>query len=277
MVYKVAIIGTGAGYTGEKTPPAPIAAIARPDFVPELVEPRLRSRSRTPYDRGITALGYLDCAIEAEKNGYDAIFINTFGDYGIDEMKSALNIPVVGAGEATMSLACNLGRRFSIVTIWQPSKNHIYHERIRNCGMEQRCVSIRNVLSNSEAVKLSDGDDAVIQMRAGDSTILQRIIESVDNAVKQDGADTVLLGCTCMAPIGPIIADQCSVPVLEAMRTGYRVTEALVDLGAHHSDIAYPKPQSANLAAIGGLIAGRSDMDIESDCEICVVVNDSTN
>ena len=277
MVYKVAIIGTGAGYTGEKVPPAPIAAIAEPAFVPELVEPRLRSRSRTPFDRGMTALGYLDCAIEAEKNGYDAVFINTFGDYGIDEMKSALSIPVVGAGEATMSLACNLGRRFSIVTIWPPSRNHIYHERLRNCGMEQRCVSVRNVLSNAEAAGLSDGDEAVIQMRAGDSTILTRIIESVDNAIRQDGADTVLLGCTCMAPIGPVVADQCPVPVLEAMRTGYKITETLLYLGARHSNIAYPKPQSANLAAISGLIDGSSGIDMENNCEICVVANNKTN
>ena len=37
----------------------------------------------TPYDRGLTALAYLDCALEAEKNGFDAVFINTVGDYAL--------------------------------------------------------------------------------------------------------------------------------------------------------------------------------------------------
>ena len=146
MTYRIGIIGTGAAPTGTNVPPAPIAEIAAQGFAPELIEPRLRTFPMTPYDRGLTALAYVDCAVEAEKAGFDAVFINTFGDYGIDEMKSATNMVVVGAGEATMAMCRNTGRHFSIVTIWPPKMNFIYHERLSSCGMESRCVSIRNVL-----------------------------------------------------------------------------------------------------------------------------------
>ena len=276
MTSKIAVMGTGAGYTGKKDPPAPIAEIAGSGFLPELVEARLRSRSHTPYDRGMTAMGYLDCAIQAQKSGYDAVFINTFGDYGIDEMKSALSIPVVGAGEATMSMACNLGRRFSIVTIWPPKKNFLYTERLRNCAMENRCASLRNVLTDQEAQDVASGDDAVVRMRAGDESVLERILAQINLAIEQDGADTIVLGCTCMAPIGPIIADRSPAPVLEAMRTGYKTTETILDLGLSQSPVAYPTPDPANLNVLDTLIAGQGVIEMEDECEICVVVDNAT-
>ena len=96
MTYRIGIIGTGAAPTETKAPPAPIAEIAAQGFTPELIEPRLRTFPMTPYDRGLTALAYVDCAVEAEKAGFDAVFINTVGDYGIDETKSATNMAPVG-------------------------------------------------------------------------------------------------------------------------------------------------------------------------------------
>lgn len=273
MIRKIAVIGTGAGYTGKKDPPAPIAEIAGPGFEPELVEARLRSRSHTPYDRGMTAIGYLDCAIRAQQAGYEAAFINTFGDYGIDEMKSALHIPVVGAGEATMSMACNLGRQFSIVTIWPPAKNFLYTERLRNCSMEHRCASLRNVLTDEEAQQTAGGDETVARMRGGDETIIDRILKEIHRAIQEDGADTIVLGCTCMAPIGPVLAERSPTPVLEAMRTGYKMAETILDLGVMQSRVAYPKTEPANLKVLDALIAGQGDMEIDGDCQICVVVD----
>ncbi len=149
MTYRIGIIGTGAAPTGKNEPPAPVVELAGSGFTPELIETRLRTFPMTPYDRGLTALAYVDCTVEAEKAGFDAVFINTVGDYGIDEMKSATDMVVVGAGEATMAMCCNVGKRFSIVTIWPPKLNFIYHERLRSCAMEDRCGSIRNVLNDS--------------------------------------------------------------------------------------------------------------------------------
>ncbi len=271
MTYRIGIIGTGAAPTGANVPPAPISEIAAPGFSPELVEPRMRTFPMTPYDRGLTALAYLDCALEAEKAGFDAVFINTVGDYGIDEMKSATDMVVVGAGEATMAMCVNTGRRFSIVTIWPPKLNFIQHERVSSCGMQDRCVSIRNVQEDREVEGVEQAAATTANLKDRNESLKERIVDAINTAVSEDGADTIMLGCTCMAPLGPAVAAQVNVPVFESMRTGYKTAEALLALGVRHSDAAFPKPNPENLAAVGTLIAGQGNVDLGGDCEVCVI------
>lgn len=275
MAYRIGVIGTGAGYTGNPAPPKPIAELAGTGFQPELVETRLRTFPMTPYDRGLTQLAYVDCAIEAEKAGFDAVFINTVGDYGIDEMRSATDMVVVGAGEATMAMCCNIGRRFSIVTIWPPKLNFIYAERLRNSAMEGRCASVRNVLSDDEVAGLEGAGAAVSGLKDGNASLVDRIITEIEKAVAEDGADTIMLGCTCMAPVGPEVAKRASVPVLESMRTGYKTAEAMLSLGIRHSPVAFPKADVANLSAVGNLIAGQGNLDLGGDCEVCVIAQEA--
>ena len=271
MTYRIGIIGTGAAPAGTSAPPAPIAEIAAPGFAPELIEPRMRTFPMTPYDRGLTALAYLDCALEAEKAGFDAVFINTFGDYGIDEMKSATNMVVVGAGEATMAMCCNTARNFSIVTIWPPKLNFIFRERLASCGMENRCVSVRNVLQDPEVERVADAGATTASLKDRNEALKDRIVATIHAAVAEDGAHAVMLGCTCMAPVGPDIAARVAVPVFEPMRTGYKTAEALLALGVRHSDAAFPKPNPDNLAAVGALVAGQGNVDLGGDCEVCVI------
>jgi allantoin racemase len=269
MTYRVGIIGTGAGYSGNATPPSAIAELAGAGFKPELIETRLRTFPMTPYDRGLTVLAYVDCAIEADKAGFDAVFINTVGDYGIDEMKSATDMVVVGAGEATMAMCCNVGRKFSIVTIWPPKMDFVYLERLRNCGMDSRCVSIRNVLADADVTGVEGAGQAITSLKEQDASIQDRILAAIDIAVSEDGADTIMLGCTCMATVAPEIAKRASVPVLEPMRTGYKLTETMLSLGLRHSHQAYPKADPANLETAGALITGRKSVDPDDDCEVC--------
>ncbi len=277
MTYRIGIIGTGAAPTGTSVPPAPIAEIAGEGFSPELIEPRMRTFPMTPFDRGLTALAYLDCALEAEKVGFDAVFINTVGDYGIDEMKSATNMVVVGAGEATMALCANTGRNFSIVTIWPRKLNFIFDERVASCGMENRCVSIRNVLQDAEIADVGDAGATTAGLQQRKEALKDRIVETIHAAVAEDGAHAVMLGCTCMAPVGPDIAARVGgVPVFEPMRVGYKTAEALLALGVRHSDVAFPKPNPENLSAVGTLVAGQGNVDLGGDCEVCVIADEKS-
>lgn len=78
----------------------------------------------SPPDRGFSRLAELRCAVqavdnglEAEARGYDAFVMGHFQDPGLYELKSAVGIPVVGAGEATLHLAAQMGRRLGLVTL----------------------------------------------------------------------------------------------------------------------------------------------------------------
>lgn len=78
----------------------------------------------TPPDRDFSRLTEFRCSIicvdniiEAEQLGYDACVIGHFQDSGLFEGRSAVKIPVIGAGEATMHFAAQIARRMALVTI----------------------------------------------------------------------------------------------------------------------------------------------------------------
>src|SRR5438105_4753589 len=75
----------------------------------------------TPPDRYLSPLTEFRCAaqairntIEAERQGFDAVVIGHFQEPGLLESRVAVDIPVVGLGEATMLHACTLGRTFGL-------------------------------------------------------------------------------------------------------------------------------------------------------------------
>jgi allantoin racemase len=270
MKKRIAVIGTGFTPTGSRTPPAEIAAIAAPHVQPELIETRLSLFPGTPFERGVGALGYIEAGIRAQDEGFDAVFINTVGDYGIDELKSALRIPVVGAGEAAMTMASVLGRKFAIVTIWPCSLNFIYEERLRASGMGARCIGLFNVLVESEMAPRGAADDPVKAMRQGKAAMIDRIVAAAETAIAS-GADTIMLGCTCMAPIGRQVADRLSVPVVEPLTAGYKFTETLVGLGLSQSGAAFPAVGEERLAIVRKLVNGGDGAPVaEAECEVCV-------
>jgi allantoin racemase len=80
-------------------------------------------------------------ALAAEKAGYDAFVIGHFQEPGLVECKGAVDIPVIGLGEATMLHACALGRRFGLVTI-DPAFIPWHEEQVRHHGLEARCAGI---------------------------------------------------------------------------------------------------------------------------------------
>lgn len=267
---RIAVIGTGVGPAGNALAPAEIRAQAR--FTPELIETKLSIFPGTPYQRGLVALGYVEAGIRAQDQGCDGVFINTFGDYGITELKSALRIPVVGAGEASLTLATTLGRRFAIVTIWPPSLNFLYEERLATTGLASRCVGIFNVLNELEMNQRGQSNDPVAAMRAARADMIDRISVAAIKAVREQGADTIVLGCTCMAPIGGVIAARLDVPVIEPMTAGYAATEMLAALKLAQSKTAFPAPPPAALDVARQLVSGGISVP-DDDCDVCAIAS----
>lgn len=83
-------------------------------------------------------------AIEAEKQGFDAVTVNHFQDAGLPEAKSAVGIPVLGLGETTLLHACTLGRKLGLVTI-NPQFIPWHEDQVVRYGLQQRVVGVRAV------------------------------------------------------------------------------------------------------------------------------------
>jgi allantoin racemase len=102
----------------------------------------------TPYDSYAHPLVEFRCAremichaVQAEREGYDAFVVGHFQDAGLYEARSAVDIPVIGLGEATMLWCCQLGQRLGIVTIntrfipW-------FHQQIGKYGLRDRVSGV---------------------------------------------------------------------------------------------------------------------------------------
>jgi allantoin racemase len=244
---KIAVIGTGFRATGDDLPPREISEFAASGFETRLVEQRLPAFPMNQINRTLSEVATIEAGLNAAERGFDAIFINTVGDYGLASLRSALPIPVIGAGQATMHAAAQLGERFSIVTIWPESLRFIYTHLLRIYGMERHCVSVRCVAMDDELPSLGDTENFVTDMRQGERSQIDRIVAACDAAIRADGADTIMLGCTCMSPIARDIAARCRAPTLNPLTTGYKAAEMTLALGVSHSGLAYQRTGGAGL------------------------------
>src|SRR4051812_28078505 len=105
----------------------------------------------SPPDRFLSPLTEFRCAaqairgaIAAQRQGYDAVVIGHFQEPGLVECRSALDIPVVGLGEAAMLYACTLGRTFGLVTI-NPVFLPWHRDQIARLGLGRRAVGVRAI------------------------------------------------------------------------------------------------------------------------------------
>ena len=83
-------------------------------------------------------------AIEAQRQGYDAMAITHFQDAGLAEVKSVADIPVLGLGETTLFHACTLGRKLGLVTI-NPVFIPWHEDQVIRYGLQSRVIGVRAV------------------------------------------------------------------------------------------------------------------------------------
>ncbi len=123
-------------------------------------------------------------AVEAERQGYDAMAITHFQDAGLAEVKSVVDIPVLGLGETTLFHACTLGRKLGLVTI-NPVFIPWHEDQVIRYGLQQRVVGVRAV--NAE---VSDFIDAFASKEAFQK--LQPLWKRECEALLNAGADVIV-------------------------------------------------------------------------------------
>ncbi len=119
-------------------------------YLSDVVEPgtTVDVHGITPYDSYAHALVELRCAREAvcntvmaERQGYDAVVLGHFQDSGLLEARAAVDIPVLGLGEATMLYGCQLADHAGVVTINPRFIPMIRHQIVRY-GLERRVTGV---------------------------------------------------------------------------------------------------------------------------------------
>lgn len=226
-------------------------------------------------------LVYVDAAVQAENAGCDAIFVNTVADYGLDLIRSAVSVPVSGAGEAGVRTAASIASRFSFVTVWPSSTKISYDRVLRATGTVDRCASVRYVLEEDELPGLGGGAAVMEAVTHEGSEIADRVLWSCEAAVG-DGAEAIVLGCTCMTALTPFLRSRLSVPVVDPLREGYMAAEAAARAGATTGVAASAMATPDTLARVAAAVDAWSAMGASApshwadDCgTACAVVAES--
>lgn len=198
------------------------------------VELSVRHNARSAYFTSCSSMdaynvvGLLEGLAAGEAEGCHVALIACGNDPGLVPARDLLSIPVVGITEAALLTACQIGRRFGIVTMDEASV-HMVERNLRLSGLEDRAVGVRPVRSPGfyESGVEWFSDAAYLREK-----IVPRFEETARTLIA-DGADVIVTACGNYAAFsvhgyGMISGTQ--VPVIEALATGTHMARMLGDL-----------------------------------------------
>jgi len=183
---------------------------------------------------------------------WDAIVLLGGGDPGFAEAREIgqrHNVPVVACAHAQMTVAAMLGNKFSVIDVSEAHNMQMYNLVVQY-RFTDRCASVRCIdaplprPSRPGACNVQ-AEKAVVE--AGQpSVLLDRAVAEAEAAIEQDGADTIILGCSAIYWMRPHIERRLhdagwEVPVLEGYRCAIEMAKLLAGLGVSVSGLAYPR------------------------------------
>jgi len=227
----------------------------------------------TPYERLLVDLGYVDAAQSAAQAACDAILINSFADYGIDAARSAVPVPIMGAGEAALREASVTGAgQFCSLTVWPKSMGFLYDERLRSLEMVSRCLAIRHFSAEDELSRLAGDTSVMARMARHEQDIIEALGTACEELIAQHRPDSIVLGCTCMSPIAEALAKRCPIPVIDGAISGLRLLASGDQAGSSVSTRAMTKRISLIPDMVSAWVgAAHAPAPLAtSDCPVCI-------
>jgi len=186
------------------------------------------------YEALVFDMYIAEAGLRAEEEGYDAVVMDTVSDSGLSALRSRLSIPVMGPGLVSYAVAIMLGKRFSIVTMWDKWR-HLYEKNLDTYHLWEKCASIRAVNIPPDVEALFTGKE---------EEMFRTLTDEARKAIDDDGADVILLGSTTMHQAGDYMAEHLPAPVINPGPVAIKLTETLVELGLSHSKVAFPSPST---------------------------------
>ncbi len=188
------------------------------------------------YDEYISIPNTLKLIAKAEREGYSAAIIGCFGDPGIEAAREIASIPIVGPGETSLLFASALGHSFSILTVLKnvfPALKRL----AENLGVSKKMVSMKEVGLR------------VLDLASDVEHTKKRLIEIGREAVENDDADVLILGCMSEAflRLDKELEKELHVPVVNPVAVSVKMAEALASIQLTHSKKAYSLPHPVEI------------------------------
>ncbi|MEW6622979.1 MAG: aspartate/glutamate racemase family protein [Bacillota bacterium] len=180
------------------------------------------------YDEVLASPHLVNAVLKAEEDGYDAVTIDCAADPILRTLKEIVDIPVIGAGEASYLCALALCKKFSIITVLKNTVE-IIKDNIDKYALGQRVASVRT--ANVPVLELKDHQKA-----------FNAIKEQAIKAIQEDGAHAIVLGCTGMSSLANPLQNELKVPVIDPAVSALQLAVVMLNMNLTQSKICYCKP-----------------------------------
>jgi allantoin racemase len=203
---------------------------------------------RSLYTELLNNRAVVETTIQGARDGFDAVVLGCWAD-PLWEAREAVDIPVVGIGEAAMLLATTLGYKFAVITV-APGVVPTIELDLRMYGLQDRAIH--------RPVRTLDppSDSALLLESITDPQ--RRLIPNFERVAREciaDGAEVIVVGCGYYGPIltlhGYNEVPGTGVPVVDCSAAGLKMAEILADLyrniGLHKSTALYFRSPPADV------------------------------
>lgn len=168
----------------------------------------------------------VEAAINAADR-FDAIVTVCFLDPALAETREMIDIPAIGLAEASTLLACQIGRKFAIVTLNEPKMILEIERNLLLSGLKDR-------VTGTPVVPIDIPSQDWLTRGMQDPALVAEAVERKARQCVADGADVVIVGCAGMAPLatlgGLTKLEGIDAPIIDCVQAGIKVAEFRVEL-----------------------------------------------
>ena len=164
-------------------------------------------------DELLAGANVMKMAIEEELDKkYDAIILGCFADPGLSALRETVTVPVTGLLESSMIFAKLQGKRISIIASGNHEDLSPWDQSLRSIGEANSIASVRCLGSTVEkALEVSE----------------EHILRLVNECIREDGAEVVVLGCASFAGKGESLSRMAGIPVIDGIKESLTMAVAM--------------------------------------------------
>lgn len=172
----------------------------------------------SPYEQAMCLQPMLAEVARGAREGCAATVVACFDDPGIEAARCLVEGPVIGIAEASMHVACMVASRFAVVTTVRAAVPGI-EELVQRYGAARHCVGVRAA------------DVKVLALVRPSAATYKSIRDTAADLIRVDHAQAIVLGCSGMSALGPRLARELGVPVIDGVAAAVKLAESLLALG----------------------------------------------
>jgi len=143
---------------------------------------------RDSFYQLLSTVQFVKAAIEAQRQGFDAVIMNCFDDLGVEQARSVVDIPVVGIGSASLFFAAQLGRRIGLIVPNLPGQIQYAERQIADLRLSD--FFLPNAI-RTDGIPFAE---SWCQALADPKAAIERF-EPIVIDLLREGAESVIFGC----------------------------------------------------------------------------------